>query len=223
MARGNDQFVAGKREGGERPCQWAKSTSCRNGIKSRPLCSHVAIAVQTHSLHRRPFTLRVPCVIFRSRMTNRIDCSARLLVGLIPSAAMNSKNPSPCLRNRFAHDLGGKAGDRTLLAIRFERRLIHFRGPHQTPALLLELDGAHLSTLLFLLQFSFFLWTELGLLLLFPFAFVFTSLVTHICLSMIENKCPSQLRQASLTFSALGPFGPRPSLNDTRCPSWSSS
>ena len=29
--------------------------------------------------------------------------------------------------------------------------------------------------------------------------------------------------QTSFTFSALGPFGPRPSLNDTRCPSWSSS
>ena len=41
--------------------------------------------------------------------------------------------------------------------------------------------------------------------------------------SMLENECSSPLCQIGLTFSALGPFGPRPSLNDTRCPSWSSS
>ena len=42
-------------------------------------------------------------------------------------------------------------------------------------------------------------------------------------LPLIENECSSQLRQTGLTFSALGPFGPRPSVYDTRCPSWSSS
>ena len=38
-----------------------------------------------------------------------------------------------------------------------------------------------------------------------------------------ENECSSQFRQAGVTFSAHGPFGPRPSVYDTRCPSWSSS
>ena len=41
--------------------------------------------------------------------------------------------------------------------------------------------------LLFFLQFSFFLWTELSLFLLFPFAFVFTSLITHISFSVVAN------------------------------------
>jgi hypothetical protein len=84
-------------------------------------------------------------------------------------------------------------------------------------------DGAYLFILLFSFQFSFLLWSKLGLFLLFPFAFVFTSLITHICFSVIENEGSSQLRQTSLTFSALGPFGPCPSVYDTRCPSWSSS
>jgi hypothetical protein len=83
--------------------------------------------------------------------------------------------------------------------------------------------GAYLSILLFFFQFSFFLRTTLGLFLLLPLAFIFTSLITHICFSVIENECSSQLRQTGLTFSALGPFGPRPSVYDTRCPSWSSS
>ena len=83
--------------------------------------------------------------------------------------------------------------------------------------------GAYLFILLFFFQSSFFLGTNLGLFLLFPFAFIFTSLITHICFSVIENECSSQLRQTGLTFSALGPFGPRPSVYDTRCPSWSSS
>ncbi len=84
-------------------------------------------------------------------------------------------------------------------------------------------NGAYLFVLLFFFQFSFFLCSKLGLFLLFPFAFIFTSLTTHICFSVIEYKCSSQLRQTGLTFSALGPFGPRPSVYDTRCPSWSSS
>ncbi len=44
---------------------------------------------------------------------------------------------------------------------------------------------------LFVLQLSFFLLTKLGLFLLFPFAFVFTSLITHICFSVVENECLS--------------------------------
>ena len=83
--------------------------------------------------------------------------------------------------------------------------------------------SACLFILLFLFQFSFFLWAELGLFLLFSFAFVFASLITHVCFSVVEDECPSRLRQTGLTFSALGPFGPCPSVNDTRCPSRSSS
>ena len=73
-------------------------------------------------------------------------------------------------------------------------------------------NGAYSFLLLFVFQFSFFLWTKLGFFLLFPFAFIFTSLITHICFSVIENECSSQLRQTGLTFSALGPFGPLPSV-----------
>jgi hypothetical protein len=40
---------------------------------------------------------------------------------------------------------------------------------------------------------------------------------------VIESEGSSQLRQTGLTFSAHGPFGPLPSVYDTRCPSWSSS
>ena len=80
-----------------------------------------------------------------------------------------------------------------------------------------------LFILLFFFQLSFFLWTKLGLFLLFLFAFIFTSLITHICFPVIENECSSQLRQIVVTFSAFGPFGPRPSVYDTRCPSRSSS
>ncbi len=49
-------------------------------------------------------------------------------------------------------------------------------------------DGAYLFVLLFLFQSPFFLWAKLGLFLLFPFAFIFTSLVAHIGFSMIENE-----------------------------------
>ena len=83
--------------------------------------------------------------------------------------------------------------------------------------------GAYLFLLLFPFQLSFFLGAKQGLFLLFLFAFIFTSLVTHICFSVIENECFSQPHQTGLTSSAHGPFDPCPSLYDTRCPSWSSS
>jgi hypothetical protein len=94
-------------------------------------------------------------------------------------------------------------------------------GHHQA-----ELDGAqqrNLLVLLFLFQFPLFLWTKQGLFLLFPLALILASLVAHICFSVIEKEYSSQSRQTSVTFSALGPFGPRPSVYDTRCPSRSSS
>jgi len=49
------------------------------------------------------------------------------------------------------------------------------------------------------------------------------SCVRVICFSVIEDECSFELRQTGWTFSALGPFGPRPAVNDTRWPSWSSS
>jgi hypothetical protein len=84
-------------------------------------------------------------------------------------------------------------------------------------------NRARLFVLLISLLLSFFLGSALGLLLLFPFTFVFTSFVAHVYLSVIGNESSSPLCQTGLTFSALGPFGPRPSVYDTRCPSWSSS
>ena len=50
-------------------------------------------------------------------------------------------------------------------------------------------NGAYLFFLIFSFQSSFFLWTTLSLFLLFFFAFIFTSLIAHICSSVIENEC----------------------------------
>ena len=50
-------------------------------------------------------------------------------------------------------------------------------------------NGAYLLILLFSFQLSFFLWSTLSLFLMFFFVFVFTSLITHICFSTIENEC----------------------------------
>jgi hypothetical protein len=52
-----------------------------------------------------------------------------------------------------------------------------------------QIDGAYLFILLIFFLFSFFLLSQLGLFLLFPFAFIFTSLITHIYFSVIENEC----------------------------------
>jgi len=55
-------------------------------------------------------------------------------------------------------------------------------------------NGAHLFILLFSFQFTFFLWRKLGFFLLFPFAFIFTSLITHSCISVslksALERCP---------------------------------
>jgi len=50
-------------------------------------------------------------------------------------------------------------------------------------------NGAYLFILLLFSQFSFFLWGTLGLFLLFSFAFVFASPITHVFFSVIENEC----------------------------------
>ncbi len=54
------------------------------------------------------------------------------------------------------------------------------------------------SFIFFSFQFSLFCWTMLGLFLLFPLALIFTSPVTHICFSVLENDlCPPAWRQKS--------------------------
>ena len=49
-------------------------------------------------------------------------------------------------------------------------------------------NSVYLLVLLFFLQFSLFLLGKLGFFLLFPFAFVSTSLITHFCFSVSENE-----------------------------------
>jgi hypothetical protein len=41
-----------------------------------------------------------------------------------------------------------------------------------------------------LFHFSLFLRSKLGLLMLFSFAFIFFSLITHICFSLLEPRFP---------------------------------
>ena len=50
----------------------------------------------------------------------------------------------------------------------------------------------------FFFLFSLFLWTTLGLLLLFPLAFVFFSLITHICFSLFKSGFPRWFHHTSL-------------------------
>jgi len=54
-------------------------------------------------------------------------------------------------------------------------------------------NGAYLFILLLPFQLSFFFRSKLRLFLLFPFAFVFTSFITHASFSGIENECSSQV------------------------------
>ena len=54
-------------------------------------------------------------------------------------------------------------------------------------------NGAYLFILLLPFQLSFFFWSKLRLFLLFPFAFIFTSFITHASFSGIENECSSQV------------------------------
>ena len=63
--------------------------------------------------------------------------------------------------------------------------------------------GAYLFILLFFFQSSFFLGTSLGLFLLFPFAFIFTSLITHICFSLIESECYCRLFGTAIDYKRL--------------------
>jgi hypothetical protein len=62
--------------------------------------------------------------------------------------------------------------------------------------------------LLFSFQFSFFLWTKVGLFLLFPFAFIFLPFIAHIYFSFLENDLfmpmPPNFDLGGLKHSALG-------------------
>ncbi len=51
--------------------------------------------------------------------------------------------------------------------------------------------------LLFSFQFSFFLWSKLGLFLMFPLSFIFFSLITHIYFSLLENYLRRTVRYLS--------------------------
>ena len=65
-------------------------------------------------------------------------------------------------------------------------------------------NGAYRFILLFSFQLSFFLWTTLSLFLMFLFAFVFLSLIAHVCFFVIENEC------SALRFLLFKPGTPRP-------------
>ncbi len=57
-------------------------------------------------------------------------------------------------------------------------------------------SAGHLFIPFFSFQFSFFHWIKLGLFLLFPFAFISFSLVTHIRFSLPENDSRQFVRLA---------------------------
>ena len=73
------------------PANHAPTAASKYSNTDRPCCVQVAITVQIRSHQRFPFSLLVPCVISRSITTNRIACSARLLVGSTPGVVMNRK------------------------------------------------------------------------------------------------------------------------------------
>ena len=81
----------GNRNGGSVPANHAPTAASKYSNTDRPCCVQVAITVQIRSHQRFPFSLLVPCVIRRSITTNRIACSARLLVGSTPGVVMNRK------------------------------------------------------------------------------------------------------------------------------------
>ena len=65
------------------------------------------------------------------------------------------------------------------MGIAHRAKLFDLRSPDGT--------GRSFVPLLFLFQFPFFLWIELGLFPLFPFTFIFLALITHICCSLCDN------------------------------------
>ena len=79
-----------------------------------------------------------------------------------------------------------------------------FKGPGiavraaPTETLLLFPMFAYSLFLLFSFQFPSFLRSKLGLFLLFPFALIFTSLITHICFSLLEDHLFGQSQYSSI-------------------------
>ena len=82
--------------GGSVPANHAATAASRYSNTDRPCCVQVAITVQIRSHQRFPTSLRVPCVIRRSITTNRIACSARLLVGSTPGVVTNRVSVHRC-------------------------------------------------------------------------------------------------------------------------------
>ena len=82
---------SGNSIGGSVLANHVPTTASKYSNTDLPCCTQVAITVQIRSHQRFPLSLRVPCVINRSITTNRIACSARLLVGSTPGVVMNRK------------------------------------------------------------------------------------------------------------------------------------
>ena len=68
-----------------------------------------------------------------------------------------------------------------------DRRFYFRRWENPSSCGFMPLNAGHLL-LLFFFQFSFFLWTKLGFFLLFLFAFVSFSFITHVCFSLFESE-----------------------------------
>jgi len=66
------------------------------------------------------------------------------------------------------------------------------------PALRSPDSNGHLFIPLFSFQFAFFLGSMLGRFLMFPLPFIFTSLVTHFCSSVLENDLHRTVRPKTL-------------------------
>ena len=110
--------------------------------------------------------------------------------------------------SRCRRDAQGRAAGAAAPPIRLRADLLRRRCRRDAgaPSMRLDEEGKKrvrhlLVLLLFSFIFSLFLWSPLGLFLFFPSAFIFTSLITHVCSSVIE--CSTQLRQTGLTLSAL--------------------
>lgn len=81
---GGDHDLFGNSDGPGEPAEYAATVARRNSNADRPCCTRVAKAVQNRSDHRWLVSPRVPCITTRSRTTNQIACSAKLLVGAMP-------------------------------------------------------------------------------------------------------------------------------------------
>jgi len=105
---GRRQGPDGNSAGGGVPRRWACTESSNNWKTARPCRAQVTITVQILSHHRRPFSLRVPCLMCRSITAKRIACSAKLFVGPLMKAtrAVNRGPNSPAYSTPLLSALG---------------------------------------------------------------------------------------------------------------------